>query len=379
MTLVRQRVAAIVAMFALIAGCAFVAAAPQQQAYAVDTNLTAGSTFNAATNLALNNKQFASSNKTEFNEKADNNFYKFTTSKRESRYKVTLRSYEGYTLYATIYDSSHHRIAYFKTTSTSGQSWTFKNLKRNSLYYVEVWRFMSDGANYVASGSVLDKGVAESAYPPYKIKVKEVVTKPTLTGFKAESNKNHQMNLSWSDPSYNAENVQVQMWWSWQDNRTTKNTFYRTAKASALKYNTTVKYFGKNRPYQVRVRPYLTANGKRVYGKWSSWKTVKIEPLQIENFKAKSNSKGKMNLSWAPINAKGDRVQIQMWWSWQSKRTSANTFTRTAAANAGSFSTSVKWAGDTHPYKVRMRVYRMDGNKRIYGNWTSWKTVTIKQ
>ena len=378
MTRVQLRVTALVAAFALLIGCAFAVASPQRQAYAADTNLTAGATFNAATNLALNNKKFSSSNKTEFNAKADNNFYKFTTSKRESRYKLTLRSYEGYNIYCTVYDSGHHRIAYFRTKSTAGESWTFKNLKRSSVYYIEVWRFMADGSNYVASGSVLDKGFSESAYPPYKITLKEVVTKPTLSGVSVASNKDHYINVKWTDSSYNAENVQIQLWWSWQDNRSKNNTFNYVAKASALKYDKKVKYFGTKRPYQVRVRPYLTANGKRVFGKWTGWKTVKVKPLGIDNFKVTSKSSKYLNLSWAPLTTKGDRIQIEMWWSWQSKKTSSNTFYRTVAASAGEYQTKLKFNGSTHPYKVRARVYTMDGNKRIYGNWTSWKTVIIK-
>ena len=271
MTGVQQRALTLFAALVLAVGCAIAIAMPQQ-AYAADTKLAAGSTFEKATVLSLTNDALKSSNRAEFNSKNDNNFYKFTTSSRDSRYRLRLRSYDGLRIYVTLYDSTRHRIAYMSTKKTKGQSWTFKNLSRSSTYYVELWRFVTDGTDYIDSGSVLDKGYAEAAYPKYRITVRELVEKPTITDFVATSPSKGKLQVKYKS-SYNTDKVQVQFWWSWQSKRTASNTFDKYT--TAQKYKFSVKYPGKK--YEVRVRPYCYVNGKRLNGSWSSWQKVKIK------------------------------------------------------------------------------------------------------
>ena len=266
MTNVQQKTIALWAALALVVGFGLAVLAPQQAQAEVATKLVAGSQFGTATSLVLTSTDLTASNKTEFNSNADNNFYKFKTSSRDSRYKIRLRSYKGYKIYCTLYDESHHRIAYVSTESKKGQTWIFKNLKRNSTYYIELWRFAVDGQGYLASGTVLDMGVAESAYPPYKITLSEIVTKPYIHHFIAYSNTKHHMKLAWTEPSYNTEQVQIEFWWSWQSKKTSKNTFYRYTTKS--RYDTYVTYSGPVHPYKVRMRPMMKVNGKNVYGKW---------------------------------------------------------------------------------------------------------------
>ena len=399
MTLVKQRALALVVTLVLVAGCAFAFAASQGQAFAEEMNLTAGTTEATATQLPINNKTFSSSNKTAFNTRADNNYYKFITSNRDSRYKITLLSYDGstasgdrYTIYGTLYDSGKHRVANFSTKKTRGQSWIFKNLQRNALYYIEVWRYTTDpsGDGYLASGNA-QVGQLENVYPPYKITLKEQIVKPTLLSYNAASKKEHELNLTWGEPSYNADKVQIEFWWSWEDNKTINNTFYRTAKASSKGYSTEVKQFGSAHRYKVRIRPYLVANGERVYGKWmycnaggkksgygktsnaTNGKGLIIRPGSIKNFKAKSDSKGYLNLTWKPLVTKKDSIQVQMQRdSWGGNKD----FYFTAKATSAVFNHNTLHPGQK--YRVRIRaIHPMDGGK-FYGNWTAWKKVTIK-
>lgn len=271
MTGVQRKAVGLIAAFVLVVGCAIAIAMPQH-AYAADTKLVAGTTFEKATTLSLADKALKSSNRSEFNSKNDSNFYKFTTSGRDSRYRLKLRSYDGLRIYVTVYDATRHRIAYMSTKKVNGQSWTFKNLARKSTYYVELWRFVTDGTDYIDSGSVLDKGYAEAAYPKYRITVSELVTKPTLTNFKATSPSKGKIRVKYKY-SYNTDKVQVQFWWAWQSKRTASNTFNKYTTAENYKFD--VKYPGKK--YEVRVRPYCFVNGKRLNGKWSSWEKVKVK------------------------------------------------------------------------------------------------------
>ena len=272
MTRVQQKAVTLLAAFVLAVGCAIVLAMPQQ-AYAADTKLVAGTTFEKATALSFANDSLKSSNRSEFNSKNDSNFYKFTTSTRDSRYRLRVRSYDCLRIYITVYDASRHRIAYMSTKSKKSQSWTFKNLARNSTYYVELWRFVTDGTEYADSGSFLDKGYAEAAYPKYRITVRELVTKPELTDFKASTPSKGKIKVKYKT-SYNTDKVQVQFWWAWMSKKTNSNTFNKYTKEQNT-YTFSVKHPGKK--YKVRVRPYRFVNKKRVNGAWSSWKTVTVK------------------------------------------------------------------------------------------------------
>jgi len=277
MTRVQQRATMLIAVLALAIGCAL-AIGMTQQAYAAVPKLAGGSTIEKATvlNYAADKKNLSITRRSEFNAAADNNHYKFTTSDRDSRYRLKVASSMGYKIYITIRDASQHRIALMSTSSPTGKTWVFKNLKRNSVYYIELWRFVSSGADYIDSGTVLDTGLAETVYPPYKIILKELITKPTVTGFVASSNSSHMLNLKWNEPSYNTEKIQIQFWWSWQSKRTKNNTFWRT-ESFYNHYNTKVKYNGSTKPYKVRIRPYRIVNNKKYYGKWTAWQTVTIK------------------------------------------------------------------------------------------------------
>ena len=277
MTRVQKRATMLIAALVLAIGCAL-AIGMTQQAHAAVPKLAGGTTIERATvlNYAADKKNLSITRRSEFNAAADNNHYKFTTSDRDSRYKLRVASSQGYKIYITIRDASQHRIALMTTSSPTGKTWIFKNLKRNSVYYIELWRFVISGADYIDSGSVLDTGLAETVYPPYKIHLKELITKPTVTCFVATSNSDHMLNLKWNEPSYNTEKIQIQFWWSWQSKRTKNNTFWRT-ESFYNHYNTSVKYNGSSKPYKVRIRPYRTVNNKKYYGKWTAWQTVTIQ------------------------------------------------------------------------------------------------------
>ena len=279
MTRVQQRLVAVVAAFVLAIGCALAIGTPQH-AYAskYDHNLTAGSTFGSATNLnyGANKVNLTTSNKTQFKTDTYKNFYKFTTSGRDSRYRIWLTSYEGYWIYATLYDSRGSRIAALRTNSKLGTSWAFKNLKRNSVYYVEVWRFVQDDT-YVdfTYSTPAAFGNAQIIYPTYKIRVAELITKPVVTGLSVKSNSAYSMRLTWNEPSYSTAGIQIEFYWGWQT-KSKKNTFYRTATGRS-KVITKLKYHGTSHPYKVRIRAYRIVNNKKYYGAWTAYKTVYIK------------------------------------------------------------------------------------------------------
>ena len=262
MTKLQQKASALIAALVLAFGCLFVASAPQQAYATTSTNLTAGSTFGAATTLSLKDKSLAATNSTKFNNTNDNNFYKFTTSDRNSRYKLTLRSFDGWRLYATVYDSNHHRIAHMTTASTTGQRWIFRNLKRNAVYYVEVWRFVINVTDYIDSGAVLGEGYAESSYVPYRITMKEVVTPPSpVTGLKARSTTSKRISVAWRESS-TADGYRIEL----------KKGSGSWKQVGFVSGGNNTSFTAKNliptSKYKVRVRAARWVNGKKYYSKF---------------------------------------------------------------------------------------------------------------
>ena len=272
MTGVKQRAFILVAAFVLAIGCAFALAMPQQDAYAATTKLKAGSTQGTATNLELKGTELTAANKTQFY--TNNNWYKFNTSDRDSQYKITIRSYEGYRIYCMLEDAAGNVFCEWNTTNTKGQSWVLKNLTRNTTYYIHAFRMVTDPAAIIASGNVIDAGISPSTYPQYKITVKEQLNKPTVTGFWATSLKKKTLNVFWDEPSFNTDKIQIQFYWGWQKKKKA-NTWNRYS--SSESYKTKVKYRGAKKPYKVRIRPYMLVNGKKVYGAWTPWQEVIVK------------------------------------------------------------------------------------------------------
>ena len=265
MTHAKQRATALIVAFVLAIGCALAISMPQQAYATKSTKLAAGTSFTTSTNLDLTDKNLMATNATKFNATNDNNFYKFTTSDRNSRYKLTLRSYDGWRLYATVYDSSHHRIAHMVTSSTTGQNWVFRNLKRNAVYYVEVWRFVINVSDYIDSGSVLGEGYAESTYVPYRITMKEMVTPPKpVTGLKFKSLAKGTLRVTYRE-SNTADGYRIEVK---KDSGAWKQVAYTT--------NTTrvIKGLSSSSKYRVRVRAARWEKGRKYYSKYVATKNA---------------------------------------------------------------------------------------------------------
>ena len=275
MTRVQQRIALLAAALVLAAGCALALCMPQQ-AHAID-QLKAGSTAQTATAIPLTANGLVKSGKSEFNSSYDNCYYKFTTSSRaSSSYKLKLKSYNsgvGY-IYVTVYDATMHRVANMKVPSAKTRTWLFKNLKPSSVYYIELWRFVTKTDDFVESGVIngsYQEEQGESAFleVPYYIYLKEVVAKPVAKNVKAVSKAKKKLTITWDEP-YNASGVQIEIYQAWKS-RGKSSLYYRTFTKSTT-YTTQLQYNGSTHPYKIRVRAFTYVNGNKVYGKWRNAK-----------------------------------------------------------------------------------------------------------
>lgn len=266
MTQARSRIAVLFAALALVIGCALVVTTPQTaQADDLKLGRTVGGTTAAATNMPLVGKSLSTTAFAEFNDNNDNHFYKFTTSDRNSTYRLNLRadSNDG-AIYFTIYDSSMHR---FYTSATNGsfranRTITLQKLRHNSVYYVEVWRLAVNTPWYVINND--DDQMSSNVYVPnaaYRLTITERITRPAaVTNLRATSPSKKKLKVKW-DASHYADAYQLLIRNSVDKN--SKNYYFKTSRTT---YTLKTKYSGK---YRVWVRPYRKVNGKTYYGAWS--------------------------------------------------------------------------------------------------------------
>lgn len=91
-----------------------------------------------------------------------------------------------------------------------------------------------------------------------------------------------------------------------------------------------------------------------------------MKGLQLVNQKA-----SKLIISWVPDSTiKGYEVQYAM-----DKKFKKSAKKKTVKANC----LIVKKAKKSKTYYVRVRAYKLQGNKKVYGKWTKIKKIKIKQ
>lgn len=176
--------------------------------------------------------------------KATETSLKFSWSKATDAtgYKVVL--YKGKTEVKTVY--------------TTKLTYTFKKLKKGTTYKVKVFAYKN-----VNGGKALSVEKVLSASTK--------VAKVTLSSVK--STKTKQAAVAWKTVS-GANGYEVT--YSTSKKFTKKTTKTVTVKKQKTK-KTTLKKLKKGKKYFVKVRAYKTVNGKKIYGAYSSIKTVKVK------------------------------------------------------------------------------------------------------
>ena len=162
MTNVRQKLVAALAAAVLALGCAGLLAMPQA-AYA--DPLIAGTTQSAAVALPLTGKNLKASADTSFSSTTAKHWYKFTTSSRNSTYKVTVESKSGYNIDVNLYAPSGSVISDYFFSTVTKKSKKYYDLDRSSTYYIELKHYTNT-----------------SFRADYKITLQEVIKKPDVPG-----------------------------------------------------------------------------------------------------------------------------------------------------------------------------------------------------
>lgn len=246
MTNVRQKLVAALAAAVLALGCAGLLAMPQT-AHAVP--LTAGTTQSAAVALPLTGKNLKASADTSFSSTTAKHWYKFTTSSRNSTYKVTVKSKSGYNIDVNLYAPSGSVISDYFFSTISKKSKKYYDLDRNSTYYIELKHYTNT-----------------SFRADYKITLQEVIKKPEVPGkFYAVSKAKKKLRVKYQ-ASDDATGYQIAY---------KKGASGKWVKKKTTKLGYTIKNLKKNKKYSVKVRAYRTVNKKNYYGKWSGIAVLK--------------------------------------------------------------------------------------------------------
>lgn len=250
MTNIKSRLVAMLAAFALVVGCGLAFALPQQaQADPVTAGTTAGSSMTTAKTVILAGKSLKAIDDGSFSSTQINKWYKFTTSNRNSQYKVTLKSEDGDDIKVRFYDSTSGALDDFNFTTSTKKSRTLWDLDRNATYYIQLSR-STDG----------------TMRADYSLAVKEIVTPPNAPS----------KFYAWSK----AKNT-IRVNYKWPKNTTGFQIAYRKGSSGSWTYKTTkhgtyvIKKLRKNKKYSVKVRAYRTINKKKHYGPWTA--TVKLK------------------------------------------------------------------------------------------------------
>lgn len=254
MTRVQTRNTIVVAALALIIGCALAFAAPLR-AQAVPV-VVAGDTPATAKLMDFTKKRnlTAEDPSCSFASKEMSKFYKFTTSARNSSYRVSLEDLTQQDFDVRLYDAQNRLIPVSWNTSET-RKMTYDTLDRNATYYIELRRW-SDW----------------EARADYTIVFKEIITPPSpVKKLKAKSYSTSKLTVSYRR-AINATGYQVRTKRGWGDSG--KSTYLKTKK---LKVTYKTNYNGKKHPYLISVRPYRVVNGKTYYGAWCNEVTAVVK------------------------------------------------------------------------------------------------------
>ncbi len=251
----------------------------------------------------------------------------------------------GYRIYRSTKKDSGYSLV--KTvTSGSTTSWTNSSLKTGTTYYYKVRAYKT--AN------------EEKVFGAYSA-VKSLKAKPAqTTSLTLKNSTPTSIKVSWNKVS-GASGYRIYR-------STKKDSGYSLVKTvssgsttswtnSSLKTGTT---------YYYKVRAYKTSGGTKIFGAYSSVKSLKAKPAVPGSVKVTSASSTKAKVSWNKVSgASGYEVYRS------TKKDSG--YKRVKTTSSTSWTNSSLKKGTTYYYKVR--AYKTVNGKKVYGAYSSVKSI----
>ena len=255
---------------------------------------------------------------------------------------VTVTNSKGYTISSDYYTVSYIDRSTGKTTTS---------MKNVGKYYVVV--------------KFSDR---------YSGTIKKTVTiKPKKASFSSVTGETGGIKLKWAKKAAGTTAYQIQYATKSDFSNAKTITIKDTSKTS--KEITGLKNLKK---YYVRIRTYttVTVDGEttKLYSSWSTKKSVTTSQNSNKLKSVSYVSKGKIKVSWAKkSNADGYIVQ------YSTKKSFSKGYTSTVLIGKSSTTSKTISALSAKKYYVRVANYIVVNGKKIVSDWSSTKTVTVKQ
>ena len=191
------------------------------------------------------------------------------------------------------------------------------------------------------------------------------VSRPVAVSQKSPAKGLKQATVKWSKVS-GVKGYQIR----YGTSKTFKN--YKSVMVSSSTLNRTITGLSKDKTYYFKVRAYkLDASGKKVYGQFGGYKSVKPDG-KVTDVTLNSSKKRQLKVSWDKVSgAKGYQVRYA---------------TNKSFKNSKNASVSSKYNAKTltkltrgKVYYVKVRAYTKDSKgKKIYGAYSSVKKLKVK-
>ena len=243
-----------------------------------------------------------------------------------------------------VYRAASSAGTYVLISSTAAASYNNTGLMTNSNYYYKIRAYrIVDNINVYGNFSSAANAKPIPAAP---------------ASVRAVSSSYNSINISWSGVA-GASGYQVY--------RATSSTgaYVLTATTAGLSYNNTGLI--TNNTYYYKVRAYRVVGSTKIYSNFSSVVSAKPIPAAPASVKAVSSSYNSINVSWSGVSG-ANGYQIYRGAS------SIGTYSLILATAANSYNISGLSTGTAYYYKVR--AYRIVGNVKVYGNFSS--VVSVK-
>lgn len=238
-----------------------------------------------------------------------------------------------------------------------------KEIVNNKDYTVKVENYSKTGvssAKVVLTGKGNFTGTKTVKFHVYPNKVTSLSTKERTTD---------SITLSWkSQSAYSVTGYKVYTC----DSKGNNQKFYKTVSSNTCKV-TNLKA-GEYRYFKVRA--YKTANGKTIYGDYSSvFKTV-VKPAKVTlNSVSKSKDKKKLVIKWKNVGCTGYEIQ------YTSDKNFKKGIKTVKIKSSSTKSKSISIPKNNKTYYVRIRAYRQYNNNKtkVNGSWSSKLSTTFNK
>ena len=274
--------------------------------------------------------------------------------------KLTLAKVTGFKVKSLT--STNVTLQWNKNTSASG----YEIEQYKSGKWVNVAKITSNATtSYTVKGLAAGtagykfrmRAVKDSVYSDYTSALSVNTNPYGVSGFKCSSKSSTSVTLKWNKGT-TASGYQLQQY---------KNgkwvTIYTANKATNTSY-TVKKLKAGTAGYRFRIRAYKTYGNTKQYGSWSSEVKVNTNPYGVGGFKCSSKSSTSVTLKWNKgTTASGYQLQQYKNGKWVTIYT-ANKATNTSY-------TVKKLKAGTAGYRFRIRAYKIYGNTKQYGSWSS--------